>query len=256
VGNPLILLLLCVLCISLLSGDLVAATMISAMIIIGAVIRYVQEVRSERAVDSLRMLVVTMATVVRQGVEQRIPIEELVTGDVVRLSAGDLVPADVLLTESDDLHVDQHLLTGESLPIEKSAAAEASPDPLEDPRLCFQGSTVQTGYATAVVTATGADTIFGGIAESVRSQRAPTAFDNGIRSFTMLMVRIIVVLVPLVFLVNGLTRGNWVEALLFATAVAVGITPEMLPMIVTVNLSKGAIAMARRKVIVKHLHMP
>ncbi len=253
VGNPLILLLLCVLCISLLSGDLVAATMISAMIIIGAVIRYVQEVRSERAVDSLRMLVVTMATVVRQGVEQRIPIEELVTGDVVRLSAGDLVPADVLLTESDDLHVDQHLLTGESLPIEKSAAAEASPDSLEDPRLCFQGSTVQTGYATAVVTATGADTIFGGIAESVRSQRAPTAFDNGIRSFTMLMVRIIVVLVPLVFLVNGLTRGNWVEALLFATAVAVGITPEMLPMIVTVNLSKGAIAMARRKVIVKHL---
>ncbi|HBB26630.1 MAG TPA: magnesium-translocating P-type ATPase [Bacteroidetes bacterium] len=253
VGNPLILLLLCVLCIALLAGDLVAATMISAMIIIGAVIRYIQEIRSDRAVEALRKLVVAMATVVRQGSERRIPIDELVTGDVVRLSAGDLVPADVRLIESDDLHVDQHLLTGESMPVEKSATAAASPDPLDDPRLCFQGSTVQTGFATAIVTATGADTMFGSIAESVRSQRPPTAFDNGIRSFTLLMVRIIIVLVPVVFLVNGLLRGDWVEALLFATAVAVGITPEMLPMIVTVNLSKGAIAMARRKVIVKHL---
>ncbi|MFN6134660.1 MAG: HAD-IC family P-type ATPase, partial [Bacteroidota bacterium] len=184
----------------------------------------------------------------------RIPIGELVVGDVVLLSAGDLVPADVRLIEADDLHVDQHLLTGESMPVEKSATAAASQDPLDDLRLCFQGSTVQTGSARAIVTATGADTIFGGIAESIRSKRPPTAFDNGIRSFTLLMVRIIIVLVPLVFLVNGLLRGDWMEALLFATAVAVGITPEMLPMIVTVNLSKGAIAMARRKVIVKHLH--
>ncbi len=254
VGNPLILLLLCVFCIALLAGDLVAATMISAMIIIGAVIRYVQEIRSDRAVQALRKLVVAMATVIRQGSQMRIPIGELVVGDVVLLSAGDLVPADVRLIEADDLHVDQHLLTGESMPVEKSATAAASQDPLDDLRLCFQGSTVQTGSARAIVTATGAETIFGGIAESIRSKRPPTAFDNGIRSFTLLMVRIIIVLVPLVFLVNGLLRGDWMEALLFATAVAVGITPEMLPMIVTVNLSKGAIAMARRKVIVKHLH--
>jgi Mg2+-importing ATPase len=252
--NPLILLLLSLFVVSAITGDIVAASMIAAMIIIGSVIRYVQEVRSERAVEALQKLVRATVTVIRQGAEHSIPIEDLVPGDIVRLSAGDLIPADLCLLESDDLHVDQHILTGESLPVEKSASGAASEDPLDDPRLCFQGSTVQTGYAIAIVIAVGPDTYFGSIAASLSSRRTRTAFDVGISSFTMLMLKIILVLVPVVFLVNGLLRGNWMEALLFATAVAVGITPEMLPMIVTVNLSKGALAMARRKVIVKHVN--
>lgn len=252
--NPLNILLLCLCAVSYVTGDLAATIMIALMIIIGSVLKYFQESRSERAVAALQQLVTVRATVVRQGATQDINIEEIVTGDIVKLSAGDMVPADVRLLESDDLHVDQHILTGESVPVEKSSSGEVSPEPLDDPRLCFQGSTVQTGYATAVVMTTGSDTYFGSIASRVRATRPPTAFDLGIRSFTWLMLRIILILVPVVFLVNGLIRHDWMEALLFATAVAVGITPEMLPMIVTVNLSKGAVAMARRKVIVKQLN--
>ena len=253
VRNPLNVLLLCLCAVSYVMGDLAATVMIASMIIIGSVLRYFQETRSERAVAALQKLVHVRATVIRQGAKNDISIDEVVLGDIIYLSAGDMVPADVRLIESDDLHVDQHILTGESLPVEKSATGLGASEPLDDQRFCFQGSTIQTGYATAVVLSTGGDTYFGSIASRVRAKRPPTAFDLGIRSFTWLMLRIILVLVPVVFLVNGLLRGDWLEALLFATAVAVGITPEMLPMIVTVNLSKGAVAMARRKVIVKHL---
>jgi Mg2+-importing ATPase len=254
VSNPLILLLIFLCAVSIATGDVAAASMIAAMIIIGVVMRYVQETRSERAVQALQDLVTITATVLRDGAETQVDIEQLVPGDVIRLSAGDIVPADVQLLTSDDLHVDQHILTGESLPVEKSAAGIESDDPMDNQRLCFQGSTVQTGYATALVTAIGSETYFGSIAASVRSQRTPTAFDEGMRSFTWLMLSIILVLVPVVFLLNGMLRGDWFEALLYALAVAVGITPEMLPMIVSVNLAKGAVAMARRNVIVKQLN--
>lgn len=254
VSNPLILLLMFLCAVSIATGDVVAASMIAAMIIIGVVMRYIQETRSERAVQALQDLVTVTATVLRDGAETQVDIEQLVPGDVIRLSAGDIIPADVQLLTSDDMHVDQHILTGESLPVEKSAAGLESDDPMDNQRLCFQGSTVQTGYATAIVTAIGSETFFGSIAASVRSQRTPTAFDEGMRSFTWLMLRIILVLVPVVFLLNGLLRGDWFEALLYALAVAVGITPEMLPMIVSVNLAKGAVAMARRNVIVKQLN--
>lgn len=251
--NPLILLLICLGIVSFVTGDLVTTTMIAVMIIIGTALRYVQEARSERAVESLQRLVHLTTTVVRDAVDRTVRIDELVQGDVLRLAAGDMLPADVFLVTSDDLHVDQHILTGESLPVEKSAIGPHDTNPLDDPRRCYQGSTVQTGYATAVVVAVGDDTYFGSIASSIGSQRAPTAFDQGVRSFTWLMLRIILVLVPLVFVLNGLIRGDWFEALLFATAVAVGITPEMLPMIVSVNLAKGAVAMAKQHVIVKQL---
>lgn len=251
--NPLILLLLCLCVVSLSTGDLIAASMIGAMIVIGTVLRYVQETRSERAIRALQQLVRVTATAIRDGRDQQVPVEELVVGDVVRLAAGDMLPADVVLLTSDDMHVDQHILTGESMPVEKSAAGQFNPSPLDDPRRCFQGSTVQTGYATAVVAAVGSETYFGSIAASITAQRQPTAFDQGVRSFTWLMLRIILVLVPVVFAINGFLRGDWFEALLFATAVAVGITPEMLPMIVSVNLAKGAVAMAKLRVIVKQL---
>ncbi len=252
--NPLNILLFGLCIVSYLTGDLAAVIMIAAMLVIGSVLRYFQESRSERAVAALQQLVKVHATVIRQGAPQDVRIEDVVPGDVVKLSAGDMVPADVRLIESVDLHVDQHILTGESVPVEKSAHGAETDQQLDDPRLCFQGSTIQTGYATALVVATGSATYFGSIASRVRATRPPTSFDQGIRSFTWLMLRIILILVPAVFLVNGLLRGNWLEALLYATAVAVGITPEMLPMIVTVNLSKGAVAMARRKVIIKQLH--
>ncbi len=251
--NPLILLLLCLCAVSLATGDLVAASMIGAMIVIGTVLRYVQETRSERAVLALQQLVRVTATAIRDGRDQQVPVDELVVGDVVRLAAGDMLPADVVLLTSDDMHVDQHILTGESMPVEKSATGQFNPSPLDDQRRCFQGSTVQTGYATALVIAVGSETYFGSIAASITAQRPPTAFDQGVKSFTWLMLRIILVLVPLVFALNGFLRGDWFEALLFATAVAVGITPEMLPMIVSVNLAKGAVAMAKLRVIVKHL---
>lgn len=252
--NPLNILLLCLCAVSYVTGDIAATLMIVSMIIIGSVLRYFQETRSERAVAALQRLVHVRASVIRNGVAREIHLDDVVPGDVLELSAGDLVPADVRLIESYDLHVDQHVLTGESVPVEKSAKGLAATDPLDDPRMCFQGSTIQTGYARAMALATGPDTYFGSIAERVRAKRPPTSFDTGISSFTWLMLRIILVLVPAVFLLNGLLRGDWLEALLFATAVAVGITPEMLPMIVTVNLSKGAVAMARRKVIVKQIN--
>lgn len=252
--NPLNILLLCLCVVSVATGDLVATAMIASMLIIGSVLKYIQETRSERAVAALQRLVHVRASVVRGGTVQQVHLDEIVPGDVVQLSAGDMIPADVRLIDSEDLHVDQHVLTGESVPVEKSATGLSGSDPLDDPRLCFQGSTVQTGYATAVALSTGPETYFGSIAERVRATRPPTSFDKGISSFTWLMLRIILVLVPAVFLLNGLLKGDWLEALLFATAVAVGITPEMLPMIVTVNLSKGAVAMARRKVIVKQLN--
>lgn len=251
--NPLTILLLSLGVVSFVTGDLVATMMIATMIIIGTVLRYVQETRSERAVEALQRLVHVTATVVRDGVDHSVAVDELVVGDIVRLAAGDMLPADVVLLTSDDIHVDQHILTGESLPVEKSAKGEPTTNQLDDPRRCFQGSTVQTGFATAIVVAVGDDTYFGSIATSITAQRPPTAFDHGVRSFTWLMLRIILVLVPLVFALNGLLRGDWFEALLFATAVAVGITPEMLPMIVSVNLAKGAVAMAKQHVIVKHL---
>jgi Mg2+-importing ATPase len=181
-------------------------------------------------------------------------VRELVRGDLVHLSAGDVIPADVILISSDDLTVSQQALTGESCPVEKSQGrTSASDQPLDNPALCFQGSTVHTGYGSALVAGTGTQTFLGSITSSLQREPPATAFDLGVKKFTWLMITIIAVLAPLVFLINGLTHGNWIDAFFFATAVAVGVTPEMLPMIVTVNLAKGAIALAADKVIVKRM---
>jgi Mg2+-importing ATPase len=183
---------------------------------------------------------------------QEVPIDQLAPGDIVQLSAGDLVPADLRLLATKDLHVNQAALTGEAMPVDKY---EREPDttvtdPFDLPNPCFMGSDAATG----LVLRTGGQTDFGRLADSVVGQRVQTDFDKGIASFTWLMIRFICVMVPMVFLINGLTKGDWLEALLFAVAVAVGLMPEMLPMIVTVNLAKGAIAMARKRVIVKRLN--
>lgn len=176
-------------------------------------------------------------------------------GDLVSLSAGDLIPGDLRLLTAKDLHVNQSALTGEAMPVEKSETvpADTIQNPFDLGNVCFMGSDVLSGTATGMILLTGPHTEFGRIAGDVTASRAPTSFDRGIAKFTWLMIRFIVVMVPAVFLINGFTKGNWLEALLFAVAVAVGLTPEMLPMIVTMNLAKGALAMSRKKVIVKRL---
>ena len=197
------------------------------------------------------------ATVLRDGEAKEIPISQLVPGDVVKLSAGDMIPGDVRLISAKDLFLIQATLTGESLPVEKNDAPDprTNVQPIEHTNLCFLGTSVESGSATAVIVATGAQTYFGKMASSIVGQQVETAFDKGVKKFTWLMIGFMVVMSPMVFFINGFTKHSWgKETFLFALAVAVGLTPEMLPMIVSVCLSKGALAMSKKKVIVKRLN--
>jgi Mg2+-importing ATPase len=265
--NPLNALLLSLATISYFLGDIRAALIIAIMVILAITTAFVQEHRSNDAAAKLRAMVKTTASVKRRGAaipageDQshgfcEIPMEQLVPGDIVRLSAGDMIPADLRLLTAKDLFINQSALTGEAMPSEKSAPACAGDiaDPFDLPNLCFMGGSVVSGFGTGVIVHTGAKTYFGQLAGKIAGQRELTSFDKGINRFTWLMIRFILVMVPAVLLINGLTKGDWLEALLFAVAVAVGLTPEMLPMIVTVNLAKGAIAMSKKRVIVKRLH--
>jgi Mg2+-importing ATPase len=256
IKNPLVLLLLALAVLSFLTGDLRAMAVIFSMVVLGVVLRFFQEMRADNAAAKLQAMVSNTATVVRGGKQEEVSLKMLVPGDIIRLAAGDMVPADVRVLSAKDLFLNQAALTGEALPVEKKAAPAAAEvkNPLELPNTCFLGSNVESGSATAVVIHTGNRTYFGSLAASIVGQRQLTSFDVGVNKFTWLMIRFIAVMVPAVFLINGLSKHNWLEAFLFAMAVAVGLTPEMLPMIVTVNLSKGALAMARKKVIVKRLN--
>ena len=256
IKNPLVLLLVALGVLSFLTGDLKAMMVIFVMVVLSVVLRFFQEMRADNAAAKLQAMVSNTATLVRDGKEEEVSLKMLVPGDIIRLAAGDMVPADVRVLSAKDLFLNQAALTGEALPVEKKAAPAPADvqNPLELPNLCFLGSNVESGSATAVVIHTGNRTYFGSLAASIVGQRQLTSFDLGVNKFTWLMIRFIAVMVPLVFLINGLSKHNWLEAFLFAMAVAVGLTPEMLPMIVTVNLSKGALAMARKKVIVKRLN--
>ena len=241
------------------------------MVSLSGLLRFWQEFRTNKAAQALKSMVRTTATVLRRGpgnmgpTQEEIAIEELVPGDIIFLAAGDLVPADVRLLESRDLFVSQSILSGESLPVEKydvlasvsGKGCDRLPEPNKDKSLlemgniCLMGTNVTSGRAQAVVVATGNRTWFGSLAKSIVGTRTQTAFDRGVNSVSWLLIRFMLVMVPIVLLINGFSKGDWVEASLFALAVAVGLTPEMLPMIVSSNLAKGAIAMSRRKVIVK-----
>ncbi|MDE3128077.1 MAG: magnesium-translocating P-type ATPase, partial [Gemmatimonadota bacterium] len=254
--NPVVLLLAVLGGVSLATGDPRAATIIGVMIVIGVSLRFVQETRADRAATALKAMIRVTATAIRDGTAAEIPLHDLVRGDVVSLSAGDMIPADLRLVWTRDLVVNQASLTGESLPVEKFAAAVpgAPPaSPADATNLCFLGTSVASGTATGVVAATGGATYFGHLARALAEPEEETAFDRGVAGFTWLMIRFIAVMVPLVFLINGLTGHGWREAFVFALAVAVGLTPEMLPMIVSVSLSRGAVAMSRKQVIVKRL---
>ena len=256
IKNPLVLLLLALAALSYLTGDLRATVVILVMVVLGVVLRFFQETRADNAAEKLQAMVSNTATLVRGGKEAEVSLKLLVPGDIIRLAAGDMVPADVRVLSAKDLFLNQAALTGEALPVEKKADTAPADivNPLDLPNLCFLGSNVESGAATAVVIHTGDRTYFGSLAASIIGQRQLTSFDKGINKFTWMMLGFIAVMVPAVFLINGLFKHDWLEAFMFAMAVAVGLTPEMLPMIVTVNLSKGALAMSRKKVIVKRLN--
>ncbi len=254
--NPLVILLVVLAASSFLTGDLRAGGVILLMVALGVVVRFVQEARADSAAAKLRAMISVHATVVRGGAPRDVPVAALVPGDVVELAAGDMIPADVRLLACKDLFLIQGSLTGESFPVEKFAAREgiAGRSPLELTNVCYLGTSVESGAATAVVVATGLTTFLGGISTALVEEQEPTSFDRGMTRFTWLMIDFILVMAPLVFIINGLTKGDWAGAFFFAMAVAVGMTPEMLPMIVAVCLSKGAVAMCRKKVVVKRLN--
>lgn len=261
--TPLNVMLLGLALISYLLGDPRAAIVISVMVALSVGLSFIQEYRSHQAAESLRAMVRTTAAVARRrdttaaaAVPAEIPLEQLVPGDIVTLAAGDIVPADLRVIAAKDLFLSQAALTGEALPVEKSAspAPPEIADPLACGNLCFMGTNVVSGAGTAVVIFTARDTVFGHVAATIAEPRPPTSFERGINRFVWMMIRFMLVMVPVVFIINGLTKGDWFEALLFAVAIAVGLTPEMLPMIVTVNLAKGALAMSRKQVIVKRLN--
>ena len=267
--NPFNILLCILSVVSFLTDDVKGAVTLAAMVVISVSLTFIQELRSSRAAEGLKKMVQTRATVLRKvpvdpdaepielvSRKLELPIQEIVPGDIIHLSAGDMTPADVRLLTSKDLFVSQASMTGESIPVEKSSDPETADAEsiLELRNICFMGTNVVSGAASAIVVKTGGETFLGGIAKSLAGQRMPTSFDRGVHKFTWLMLRFMMFMVPFVFLVNGFTKGNWTEAFMFAVAVAVGLVPEMLPMIVTVNLAKGALSMAKKKVIVKRLN--
>jgi Mg2+-importing ATPase len=254
--NPLVILLSVLALVSWLTDDPGSAVVMLVMVVLGVSLRFVQEWRADSAAAKLKAMITVTATVIREGQPREIPLKDLVPGDVIKLSAGDMIPGDVRVLSSKDLFLIQASLTGESMPVEKFDAKVTNDklSPLELSNICFLGTSVESGTALAAVVETGAQTYFGSMAGSIAGQQAPSAFDRGVTRFTWLMIVLLSIMAPLVFVINWATKGDPKDAFFFALAVAVGLTPEMLPMIVSVCLSKGAISMSRKKVIVKRLN--
>lgn len=253
--NPLNIQLSIIAIVSLLIGEWQASIVVGVMIGLSVGLSFILDRRSQKAVDALGKRVQPRSVVLRNGRETEVKMSELVPGDIVLLHAGAMIPADVRLLTCKDFFVSQSVLTGESMPVEKTATAApvGFSTPWELPNACFLGSDVVSGTARALVVNTGARTILGSVSRRLAERRTETNFDRGVRSFTYLMMRFMIVMVCVVFLLVGITKGNWIEALLFGLSIAVGLTPHMLPMIITVNLAKGALSLAKRKVIVKYL---
>jgi Mg2+-importing ATPase len=264
--NPFIIVLLVLAVVQIVTepDDFTGPVIIAVMVGISVLLSFTQEFRSSRAAEKLKAMVRNTSTVTRRaedGHAERIevPVEELVVGDIVHLGAGDMVPADLRLLAAKDLFISQAILTGESLPVEKAApnatTGPGSADgPLDLPTVCYMGTNVVSGTATAVVLSTGSRTYLGSLAHTLSGERVQTSFDRGISSVSWLLIRFMAVMVPIVFVINGFDKHDWLEAFMFGLSVAVGLTPEMLPLIVTANLGKGAIAMSKRKVVVKRLN--
>ncbi|CZQ89360.1 p-type atpase phosphorylation site [Trichococcus palustris] len=235
----------------------VTVVIILTMVIISGVLRFVQEARSGDAAEKLLAMITTTTCVERQEIgKQEIPLEEVVVGDIIYLAAGDMVPADIRIMEAKDLFISQASLTGESESLEKTPALlEQDVDSVtESPNLAFMGTTVISGSARAIVIATGDNTIFGSMAQSIAVEPVETSFEKGVNEVSWILIRFMLIMVPIVFFVNGVTKQDWTHAFLFAISIAVGLTPEMLPMIVTTSLAKGAVSMSKKKTIIKNLN--
>jgi Mg2+-importing ATPase len=277
--NPFNLLLTLLAVISWLTEDMKAAVVIFSMVVLSTLLRFWQETKSNQAADALKAMVSNTATVMRRapsaadavpmfdkfyraalevkGAQHiELPIKQLVPGDLIVLSAGDMIPADCRVLNAKDLFVSQAAMTGESMPVEKFPRQQdgATRNPLDLENILFMGTNVVSGAATAVILTTGNNTYFGALAQRVgATDRAPTSFQTGVNKVSWLLIRFMFVMAPLVLFINGFTKGDWMQALLFALSIAVGLTPEMLPMIVTSTLAKGAVFLSRKKVIVKRL---
>lgn len=238
--------------------DYTTVSIVVIMVVLSSLLRFWQEFSSNRAAEQLKSMVKTTATVLRKGIgKEEIDIKKLLPGDIIYLSAGDMIPADCRILQSKDLFVSQAVLTGESLPMEKQAFALSDAlgrSVIELDNICFMGTNVVSGTAVGIIVHTGSNTYVGSIGKAISGKRAETSFDKGINKVSWLLIRYMLIMVPLVFVINGITKGNWLEAFLFGISIAVGLTPEMLPMIVTANLAKGAVNMSKRKVIVKRLN--
>lgn len=265
--NPFTVILLVIALVSLVTNvwlakpgeeDPTTSIIIVVLVLISGGIRFVQELRSDRAASNLSRLIVNTATVIREGAEQELPIDELVVGDIIKLSAGDMIPADVLLLDSRDFFVQQSGLTGESDAVEKVCLAKSDEQKLdsllETESLAFMGTNVISGRAIALVLVVGDETMMGAIEQTLNTYDEPTSFEREMNSISWLLIRLMLVMVPVVFFINGLTDGDWLEAGVFALSVGVGLTPEMLPMIITASLAKGSIIMAQEKVVIKKLN--
>lgn len=257
--DPFIYVLTLLLVVSAATKDFEASIVMAMMILFSAGLHFIQEYRSQKASLALKELIETTCAVTRDGVTKEIPIDEVVPGDIVTLSTGDLIPADSRLIWAKDLFVNQSSMTGESMPIEKLTSLKKEKEDsqltaLDLPNLLFMGTDVLSGQGKVVVVKTGEDTLFGDIATQSSKSRGETSFDRGVKNVSKLLIRFMLVMVPIVFLINGISKGDWSEAFFFSIAVAVGLTPEMLPMIITSNLAKGAITMSKKKVIVKELN--
>ena len=236
--------------------DPLTVIIITTMVVLSGTLRYVQEVRSGNAAEKLLDMITTTVTVSRKDDPRiEIPIDDVVVGDIVHLSAGDMIPADVRIIEAKDLFVSQASLTGESEPVEKVPATCIEIDSATSfENIALMGSSVISGSATALVFSVGEQTLFGSMASSLSEDAVETSFSKGVNGVSWVLIRFMMVMVPFVFVINGLTKGDWLDAGLFAISIAVGLTPEMLPMIVTTCLAKGAVAMSKKKTIVKNLN--
>ena len=265
--NPFTVILLLIALVSLVTNvwlakpgqeDPTTFIIIVVLVLLSGSIRFVQELRSDKAASNLSRMIVNTVTIVREGKEQEIPITELVVGDIIRLSAGDMLPADVLILDSRDFFVQQSGLTGESDAVEKMALDKCeikdTESLLESDSLAFMGTNVISGRASALVLVVGDDTKMGAIEQTLNTYDEPTSFEREMNSISWLLIRLMLVLVPIVFFINGLTDGDWLEAGVFALSVGVGLTPEMLPMVITASLAKGSILMAKEKVVIKKLN--
>ncbi|MCL2684189.1 MAG: magnesium-translocating P-type ATPase [Synergistaceae bacterium] len=264
--NPFSVVLFCLAVISFLTDDMPAFVIVTTMVLISGILRFVQEFRSERAAERLSEMVETTVTLQRRVEDDdteedrtekvELPMDEVVVGDIIYLAAGDMVPADVRILQAKDMFINQSSLTGESEPVEKftDPVNSRKANPLDLNNLAFMGSNVISGSAVALAVAVGDDTVMGEVAKSLQVKTPPTHFERGVTAVSWVLIRFMMIMVPVVFVINGVMKGDWIQSLLFAVSIAVGLTPEMLPMIVSTNLAKGAVSMSKKQVIVKNLN--